>query len=99
MESHCCRGDGGSEGPGVAGAVFTTGQALPITIATIALSILPIIIETRQALDPDDDEFTPVRGPFRRPFPPRQQHSPLSFRLVWPLRGGEGEHIVVCALR
>lgn len=46
----------------MAGIVFTTGQALPITIAAIALSILPIIIEARDVLDPDEDEFTPVRN-------------------------------------
>lgn len=41
-------------------AVFTTGQALPMLLATIALSIAPILIEARKKLDPTEDEFDPV---------------------------------------
>lgn len=44
-----------------ASAVFTTSQALPMLIATVALSIAPIVIEARKNLDPTEDEFDPVR--------------------------------------
>jgi hypothetical protein len=44
-------------------AVFTTGQALPMLLATVALSIAPILIEARKKLDPTEDEFDPVSFP------------------------------------
>mmetsp|Transcript_18431 Transcript_18431/g.55571 ORF Transcript_18431/g.55571 Transcript_18431/m.55571 type:complete len:263 (-) Transcript_18431:2607-3395(-) len=40
--------------------IFTTDQAFPITAAAIALAIVPTLIEARQELDPDDDEFTAI---------------------------------------
>jgi hypothetical protein len=40
--------------------IFTTSQGLQITIATIALSLLPILIEARRSLDPTEDEFDPI---------------------------------------
>jgi len=40
--------------------IFSTSQGYPITVAAIALSILPIIIEAREVLDPDEDEFNPI---------------------------------------
>jgi hypothetical protein len=40
--------------------IFTTGQALPMLLATVALSIAPILIEARKKLDPTEDEFDPI---------------------------------------
>lgn len=86
-----------------ASAVFTTGQALPITIAAIALSIAPILIEARKELDPTEDEFDPVRRCTSVPgFPFAPQCSfcaaPLPDSSSWTPSSSGSQTVLPCTL-
>ena len=41
-------------------AVFTTSVGNEFTLAVVTLSVLPILVEARKALDPDEDEFEAI---------------------------------------
>lgn len=49
-----------ADGAPVCCAVYTSSVGNEFTLAVIALSVLPIIIEARKALDPSEDEFEAI---------------------------------------
>lgn len=40
--------------------IFTSSVGDVVTLLVVALSVLPILVEARNALDPDEDEFDPI---------------------------------------